>query len=246
MRSHQCSFVKEPGSLKLRGRIRTVLNSASFEEDLKDFGLPPEKIVNPLLSFLCETDETARWRAIQAIGTIVSEMAGTSMESARIIMRRLIWSLNDESGGIGWGAPEALGEIMARNETLAREYYRILISYIDENGNLLENNELERGVLWGIGRLARSRPELAKEAVGPVLEQLRSSDPVKGRLALWVLSILRPEFDTRHVPESLFESEAEIRVYEDGKFRTYKCRDLALELMGGIESRRIENPTREN
>lgn len=238
MRSQQCSFAKEPGGLKLRSGIRTALDSASFEEDLKAFGLPPEKIVNPLLSFLCETDETARWRAIQAIGMTVSEMAGTSMESARVIMRRLIWSLNDESGGIGWGSPEALGEIMARNETLAREYYRILISYIDENGNLLENNELERGVLWGIGRLARTRPELAKEAVGPVLEQLHSPDPVKRGLALWVLAILKPRFDAGRIPESLLESKADIRIYEDGEFKTHKSRDLASELMGGIEDSR--------
>jgi len=56
------------------------------------------------------------------------------MESARVIMRRLMWSLNDESGGIGWGAPEAMGEIMARHEQLTKEYSAILGSYIREDG----------------------------------------------------------------------------------------------------------------
>ena len=53
--------------------------------------------------------------------------------------RRLIWSLNDESGGIGWGAPEAMGEILARSEKLSCEFYCILLAYIREDGTPLEN-----------------------------------------------------------------------------------------------------------
>ena len=124
------------------------------------------------------------------MGITVSAIAETALEPARTIMRRLIWSLNDESGGIGWGAPEAMGEIMAENEALAREYYRILVSYIDENGNVLENDELERGVMWGINRLAQKRPELLREWTGPVQAQLKSPDPVKRGLALRTLLFL--------------------------------------------------------
>jgi hypothetical protein len=83
-----------------------------------------------------------------------------------------------------------MGEIMAENEPLAREYYRILVSYIDENGNLLENDELERGVMWGINRLAQKRPELLREWTGPVRAQLKSPDPLKRGLALRTLLFL--------------------------------------------------------
>ena len=176
---------RKPGSRALTVRLRHLLKSPDFEEALRTLDIEPKTAISPLLSFLYETDDLARGKAIRAIGYTVSMMAESSPESARNIMRRLIWSLNDESGGIGWGAPEAMGEIMGQNEILAREYYRILISYIDENGNPLENGPLERGVLWGIGRLARSRPELTREAIGPVLKQLTSADPVKRGLALW-------------------------------------------------------------
>ena len=75
-------------------------------------------------------------------------------------MRRLMWNLNDESGGIGWRArPEAMGEIVARSERLADEYGHILISYLDPDGNYLEHPLLQRGLLWGIGRFAHARPE---------------------------------------------------------------------------------------
>ena len=174
--------------------IRLLLQSSDFEEKLKGTDIASEKMINPLLGCLFETDETIRWRAVRAVGITVAAMAEKDMEAARTIMRRLIWSLNDESGGIGWGTPEAMGEIMAENETLACEYYRILVSFIDENGNLLENDELERGAMWGIDRLAQKRPELLREWTGPLLAQLKSPDRVKRGLALRGLLFLAPSW----------------------------------------------------
>ena len=55
------------------------------------------------------------------MGAVVAHLAEKDMESARVVMRRLMCSLNDESGGIGWGAPEAMGEIIASHEGLASE-----------------------------------------------------------------------------------------------------------------------------
>jgi hypothetical protein len=197
-------------------------------------------MINPLLCFLFETDELIRWRAVRGVGITVSAIAEKALEQARTIMRRLIWSLNGESGGIGWGAPEAMGEIMAENETLAREYHRILVSYIDENGNLLENDELERGVMWGIDRLAQKRPELLREWTGPVLAQLNSPDPVKRGLALRTLLFLaaqpppqgRLELD-RLTPllVPLLEDQSEIRIFQDGSFAEHKIGQLASELL---------------
>ena len=71
------------------------------------------------------------------MGAVVEKLAWEDMEGARVIMRRLMWSLNEESGGIGWGAPEAMAEIMARHLELAREYSHMLISYMDYEGNFL-------------------------------------------------------------------------------------------------------------
>ncbi|MGD9194313.1 MAG: hypothetical protein PVH58_20495, partial [Desulfobacterales bacterium] len=118
--------------------------------------MPPKRAVNPLFSLLCSLDERLKWRAVTAMGQVVSNLAETDLESARVIMRRFMWHLNDESGGIGWGCPESMGEIMARCERLADEYGFVLISYIQPEGNYLEHEILQRGVLWGVGRLAHS------------------------------------------------------------------------------------------
>lgn len=122
--------------------------------------LDDRDLIGPLFSALCHTDPQVRWHAVSAFGPVVCRMAGRDPESARIVMRRLLWSLNDESGGIGWGAPEAMAEIMAQSAALAGEYIHMLVSYIREDGpeafqdgNFIELPLLQRGVLWGIGRL---------------------------------------------------------------------------------------------
>jgi len=109
-------------------------------------------------------------------------------------MRRLIWNLNDESGGIGWGSPEAMGEIMAQSEQMAKEYHLILISYIRDDGNYIEHEILQRGVLWGLSRLAHARPELVKDAAPFLHPYMESDDPILRELAEQIAQIIKNRF----------------------------------------------------
>lgn len=153
--------------------------------------LPARQAINPLIGCFCHTDARLRWRAITATGMLVARLAATEMESARVIVRRLMWSLNDESGGIGWGAPEAMGEIMARHPGLAAEYACILASYLDEAGNYLELPALQEGVLWGLGRLAEVRAALLP-GVPPLLSPfLTAPSPAHRGLAARAAGSLR-------------------------------------------------------
>ena len=152
---------RQMGGRQLKRKILELLNEDELEKSLETVCLmPARQAVNPLFSFLYHKDELIKWRAVTAMGTVVACLAHADIESARIVMRRLLWNLNDESGGIGWGSPEAMGEIMARHGGLAKEYAGILVSFINEAGNYLEHEILQRGVLWGLGRLAHERPEL--------------------------------------------------------------------------------------
>ncbi len=161
----------------LRTKVAELLRADDFAARLAEWSqFPPRRLINPLLSFLFSTDEQVKWRAVTAVGMVVAEMADEDLEAARTILRRLMWSLNDESGGIGWGAPEAMGEIMARHQQLAEEYYCILVSYIRNDGNRLEHDLLECGVLWGLGRLAQVRPELLRDSIRHLFPYLQSQD----------------------------------------------------------------------
>lgn len=186
-------MMNKTGIRKLKRKVQELLNTESFEKSLEEIcQFPPRQVVNPLFSFFYSTDEVIKMRAVMAMGAVVSRLAEEDMESARVIMRRLMWNLNDESGGIGWGSPEAMGEIMARNEKLAQEYHRILISYIREDGNYLEHEMLQRGVLWGLARLVSVRPALMKDAAPFLPPYMESADSDIRDLAVKIAAVLLP------------------------------------------------------
>ena len=145
-------------------KIKKLLEEDDFDENLQDIHkFPPLKVVNVLLSLLVTTNEELKNRVVLAFGEVVSRLAETDIESARIVMRRLMLSLNDESGGIGWNSPEAMGEIMARSNKLADEYHKILISYTFGGGNELDFEGLQKSVIEGLKRLSQVHPELVKD-----------------------------------------------------------------------------------
>lgn len=173
---------------QLKPYLRTRMQAENFNDTLLAIlDLPARKVVNPLISFFCDKDAMLRWRSVSALGAVVARLADENRESARVVMRRLMWSLNDESGGIGWGAPEAMGEITARHAGMAGEYAHILLSYLAEDGNYLEHEVLQRGALWGCGRLAHARPESVKPAAGRLFPFLASADPYHRGHAAWAL-----------------------------------------------------------
>ena len=149
---------------EFKKKVIEFLKQNNFSENLNTIHeFPSQKTVNSLISLLCSTDKTIKKRSILALGEIVSKLAENDINSARMIMRRLAWSLNEESGWIGWGSAEAMGEIMARSNKLAEEFHKILISYISESDNYLQFEELRKEVILGLKRLSQTQPHLVKE-----------------------------------------------------------------------------------
>jgi hypothetical protein len=151
-------------------------------------------------------------------------------------MRRLMWQLNDESGGIGWGCPEAMGEILARHERLAKEYAHILISYTRPEGNYLEHEVLQRGLLWGIGRLSQVRPELVKDAAQYIIPYLKSPDANVRGLAALIMGLLEVK-EARPSLEQLTDDKAELKTYIDHRFIKNRVKELAEEALKKLLSR---------
>ncbi|MBW1886750.1 MAG: HEAT repeat domain-containing protein [Deltaproteobacteria bacterium] len=216
----------------LKKKVLDLLKSEDLDLAIDQLcRLPPRHVINPLFSFLYNSNEKIKWRAVTAMGAIVSKLADEDMESARIIMRRLMWNLNDESGGIGWGSPEAMGEILACHETLANEYSQILISYAREDGNFQEHELMQRGVLWGIGRLAQSNPELLIDAVTYLIPYLDSSDATVRGLAVWILGLLGIEGGWSKL-EQLTDDENQLKIYIDRRLIKCKVKELAENAFG--------------
>jgi len=198
--------------------------------------MPARKVINPLFSLLYHRDESIKWAAVSSMGGVVRKLADEDMEAARIIMRRLMWNLNDESGGIGWGSPEAMGEILARHADLAGEYAPILKSYARKNGNYLEHELLQRGLIWGIGRISQVRPHLVRDAAGDLIPYLESPDATVRGLTAWTMGLLGVA-EARQGLERLREDEAEIQNYVNRRLLTRLVKDLASESLRRLASR---------
>ena len=223
------------GGREFKKKILELISSNNLEQNLGTLcKLPPRKVINPLFSFLLSTESKIKWATVTSFGAVVSHLADQDMESARVIMRRLMWQLNDESGGIGWGCPEAMGEIIACHGGLAPEYARVLISYIRENGNFLEHEPLQQGALWGICRVAQMRPKLVEDAVPHLIPFLEAHVATLRGLAVWALGMLGAR-EARSQIECLLTDEGEIEIYRHRKIKITRVKDLAKEALEKID-----------
>ncbi|MBT8334049.1 MAG: HEAT repeat domain-containing protein [Deltaproteobacteria bacterium] len=196
---------------------------------------PQVQSINCLFTCLCHAKEIVRWHAVSSFGVVVSALAEKDLEGARTIMRRFLWMLNDESGGIGWGIPEAMGEVMYCHEILAQEYIHMLVSYtLDDgpepfqDGNFIELPMLQQGVLWGLNRVAiRHRILLEKQGLAENLGcYFNSQDSqVRGFVCLLCRSLRLGEY--RKELLLLSEDRGHTRLYNEGVFADFTVGQLA-------------------
>lgn len=222
-------------SRKIKQEVLALLATSDLDHICREAGRFAEKdLVNPLFSALSRPEEMVRWHAVTLFGQAVPRLAEQEMEAARIVMRRFLWSLNDESGGIGWGAPEAMAEVMFHHDRLAQEYLHMLLSYLQpdgplehQDGNFLELPFLQRGLLWGIGRLAeRLAPMLvSRGVVADLLPYLQSEDGSVRGLSAWSLGRLRA-VTAKNSLLPLATDSSQVRLYLHGQVQLFSVAEL--------------------
>ena len=223
------------GGRSLKTKLFDLLNRGEPDRALEEISrLPCRQVVNPLFSFLQSGNEKLKWGAVKAMGVVVSQLADRDLEAARVMMRRLMWNLNDESGGMGWGSPEAMGEILATHSGLAHEYAHILLSYAREDGNYLEHEGLQRGLLWGIGRLSEKRPELVRGAAVFLLPYLASQDGMIRGLSARIMGLLQAK-EAQPMLRRLTDDESELIIMDEHNLTTRRVKDLAEEALRSID-----------
>jgi len=224
------------GRRKLKKEVIAILQRVELREIFETFeNYPEHQLLNPLFIALCHPIEKVRWNAIYTFGWLVPRIAEKDPEAARIVMRRFLWSMNDESGGIGWGVPEAMAEIMCHSRILRREYLHMLISYMREDGeelyqdgNYLELPLLQRGLLWGIGRLCQDHlHEMRKRGiVADVESYLDSSDMHVVGLAIWCLGLLGEATASDKIRHFL-QCQEQVTIFLNGEVHQAAVAELA-------------------
>jgi hypothetical protein len=141
-----------------------------------------------------------------------------------------MWNLNEESGGICWGCPEAMGECMSRSERLADEYGCILWSYLHPARNFIEHPALQQGVLWGLGRLVQARPSMPIDFAELLAPFLGSPEAALRGLAARACG---PLADARLTPllERLAADSASFQLYRGERLEACSVGELAAQAL---------------
>ena len=219
-----------PRGRKIRHQVEEILNLPDRRTALERLARIPDDQLKGHLFFHFYAPETLiRFRSVTAMGQLGSRMADNHMEKARDLMRRFMWNLNDESGGIGWGSAEAMGEVLSRHPGLAAEFDSILFSFLDPEANFIDNPQLQQGILWGIGTYAETAPDqITTYRASLIFPFLDKKDPVKTAYAIRALKHagrLAPD----HISEHLLEDRTKIEMYTGWTFETTRICDLVRE-----------------
>jgi len=108
-----------------------------------------QKVLRYLSGRLYSADEGEKWRAVRAFEQVVGNREIVSQERAVELLRRFFWALNDESGAVPYGVPEAIGAVLAVRAELRPEYLPILQSMLHEE-DMLQTGPIEQGVRWAL------------------------------------------------------------------------------------------------
>jgi hypothetical protein len=208
----------------LRGAVRDRLRGRDYEAVLGLAG-SERNLMRAVTSLLYEREELIRWRAV----TMVGRMAAAEPEKVRPLIGRLIWWMNDESGGIGWSSAPALAEIGRMAPAMLRESVKVVIHYRAER-------ILFPGVLWAIGRLAETYRRETEEVVPDLLGFLADDDGTLRGLAAWALGEVG---DPRAIDglTGLLKDGHRVSIYEEEDLAVKEAGVVAAEAIKKISAR---------
>ena len=152
------------------------------------------KALSLLIRMAYDKETLVGWRAIKAVGRIANLLAKTEHEFLRVAVRKLLWSLSDESGGIGWAAPELLGEIVHSDP----EGFADIIPLIAEVYNI-EEQTFRPGVVYALARIAEVAPEMIVSFQKIIIRSLVDTNPLIRIYALDLIGLLWPVVCTKNL-----------------------------------------------
>ena len=144
--------------MRLSQEIRELLQQG-HESAVAELAKADPRAMRPLLGRLWDPDRAIRERAARAIGHGAAAHPDLGLE----VIRRLMWSLNDEAATNGVHGVAALGEIGRQAPEMLEPFVPALVSMIGDEGLRLE-----------LLRALRAVAETAPHLVAGHLDRLQS------------------------------------------------------------------------
>ena len=204
--------------MKLKKQVQQTLSNGNCDTILELGTGHTGHVIAALINTLYSMDELLRWRAVECLGLLTKQISLTEPDRAREIIRRLLWALNDESGGSGWASPEAVGEVIRNRPDRYSEFISIIVSF-------REDPSLVRGIIWALGRIGEVEPVLVDDYTPLLQDLLEASDPQLRGLALWALKKIKTDIPAEK-KELLRKDNSEFQVYENKYLTKHKIAKL--------------------
>ncbi len=202
--------------------LRNLLEQGLYD-DVVNEARADKGIIRKLISSAYDKKDVVSWRAIEALGLVAGALTGEGKtEIVRDAVRRLLWSMGEESGGIGWSAAEMIGEIIRNNPDEFADMTPIVWSFREE--------EMFRpGILWAMGRIADVRPDLVSFIAKDMRQMFADRNPAVRGYAAWVAGILGDEHLVENV-KGLSGDDGEVDFYCRGELLKKKVMDIVEEI----------------
>ncbi|MBU2622464.1 MAG: HEAT repeat domain-containing protein, partial [Proteobacteria bacterium] len=92
-------------------------------------------------------------------------------------------------------------------------------------GNYLENEVLQQGVIWGIGRIAGVKPHLMRDSFVFLIPSLDSCDAMLRGLSAWAIGAIDP-VRAQSVLLHLKNDDSVIKIYSDGNINRFTIKNI--------------------
>ena len=195
----------------IKQQVRDLLSRRKVNE-LLDLCEKDRRFWSAVRLFLYETDDSICWSAIEVTAELMKRWwkAGRE-EKVREYIRSLMWLLSDESGGIGWSAPQTIAEIIVAIPELLEPYSIMAIA------RALEEPPLVKSGLWAMGHLGKRISESVGLVEDMISDVFISDEPETLGLAAWAMG------EVGFAPalpflEALKDRQEPVRIYIDGDF----------------------------
>jgi hypothetical protein len=214
----------------MKREVRKLLIERQYEA-IAELAARKRRVLGSLLSLTFDADPQIGWRAVEGMGIAAARIADTDPGPVQEHLRRLVWLLNEESGGICWRAPEAIAEIAHQRPALFASYVPIVIHLLLEMAEE-DLGHFRAGILWAIGRLGASGEGYVHEVLPAINAALNHADSQVRGMSVWCLTQLgRTELLAGH--SDLLGDDGPVDLYEDGVLTRTSVGQLSRCALGG-------------
>ncbi|MBI5026451.1 MAG: HEAT repeat domain-containing protein [Nitrospirae bacterium] len=213
--------------MTLREKVATMLDNSRFEE-LTDLGHRNKGVFRHLIALTYNKESAICWRAIEAIGKITGVISQEHPEVVRNLIQRLLWSMREESGGIGWSMAEILGEIIRNSPDIFSDILPIVVSFHEEE-------MFRAGVLRAIGRIGSISPALVNANIPLVRFYLDDHNPDVRASAAWTLGQLKADEGIDEL-QRLLNDCTPVTIYDNGELFQMTVGEVARKAMAMIKN----------